>query len=343
MVDDVWKNLFAHIVALKMPVTQFNPDAPLVADAVNGRLIPPVPGLRYFVLAGTKPLTFNVGFFTVSTEPLLKLYTPNDGMITTQSAFTLGDEAFNDPCNNYYEVNLDHLELNDHELARQIIQHIVNQQFHDAAPEEDYPGYSKYVNFKGEGWQIDDLYLIVSKKLPSGAQPAVLDCACGNSVCGEGENVLNCPSDCYTAGYNTFCVMAPGWITLLLLLGFIVLGAHMYHKQRTHKENALLHRSLYIIIAVIIILALLVFIICKEFPLITLLLAIILFALTYFENKWQPKGEARPFRKAVGKHPKGPGLPLPPLQPPKPLPPRENTNELLEETRRLADELKKLR
>ncbi|HLF54748.1 MAG TPA: alpha/beta hydrolase, partial [Candidatus Nanoarchaeia archaeon] len=210
-VGEVWKNLFAQLVAMKIPSTQFNPDSPLIKDAVNGREIPPVPGIRYYVLAGTKPLLFNLGFFTVSTEPLLNLYTPNDGMITTQSAYTLGEEAFNDPCDNYFEVNLDHLELNDHELARLIIQQLINRQFHDADPDKAYPGYSKYVNFKGDGWEVDDIYLIVGKELNEAQRPAVLDCACGNGVCGEGENVINCPTDCFSTGYNSFCIIAPTW------------------------------------------------------------------------------------------------------------------------------------
>ncbi len=308
-VDEVWKNLFAYILKVKMPGSSFNLHSPLLKDAVSGRQIPPVPDLRYFVIAGTKPLEFNLGFFRITTEEVLELFNPNDGMIPTDSAYTIGTQEFNDLCRNYFEVNLDHIQLNDHDLALKIIQRIINQQFHDAADEDvSWPGYSNYVNFKGSDWKVDDLFIIASSTLPQEQRAGVPpSCGCGNGVCGEGEDPFTCPTDCFVSRANTFCVAAPIWIYILLALSILVFIVHVVRKRKTKEEQKNTHAALYILLGIALLLALLMLLICKYIPLWVLLAILVMLGIVTLEGH-------------VGKKQEIAGKPIP-LPKGKPLPP----------------------
>lgn len=302
-VGDVWKNLFAYIAQARIPETAFNLNSPLLKIAVSGIDIPPVPYIRYFVIAGTKPLEFNLGFFTVTTEELVDFFSPNDGMIPVESAYTLATNEFNDPCNNYFEMYLSHIELNDHEIARRIIERIINQQFRDAVgAEEPWPGYSKYVNFKGEGWKEDDLFIIVSSALPDAQQAGVMPgCRCGNAVCGEDESIFTCPSDCFVREVGTFCVVAPFWLYALLCVVFLVFAVHAVKKRQKHG----IHSLLFVMLAASLGIIALIYLICEKVQWWALLVAVLLAVLVFYE------GRMRGFSPSLGK------LPPPPPKPQK--------------------------
>jgi len=298
-VEDVWKSLYGYILKLKAPNAPFNLNAPLLHDAVNGRQIPPVPGIKYFIVAGTKPFEFNLGFFSITTEELLRLFTPNDGMIQVDSAYTLGSEEFNDLCDNYFEVHLDHIELNDHELARRIIERIITQQFRDAAPiTQPMPGYSKYVNFKGQDWMTDDLFLIVGKTLPETERPSALTgCACGNGACGEDESPFICPTDCFISKVRTFCVAAPVWIYLLLALSVLVF---IVHAVRGKKEHGRSHIILYILLGIALLLNLLMLLTCRSLSLLALFATLGIIIFVFLESRLRRhRGEHEPEGRQV--------------------------------------------
>jgi len=298
--DELWKKLFSHVANLKMPLTPFNLNSPLLKDAVNGRLIPTVPGIKYYVLAGTKPFEFNLGFFTITTEQLVKLFQPNDGIITTQSAYTLGDKTFNNLCDNYFEMHLDHLDLGDHELSRRIINRIINQQFRDAfPPEEPLPGFAKYINFRGADWEKDDLFLVVSKQLPEKARLGALpDCNCGNGVCGEGETNLNCPADCFAV--IPFCAAAPNWIYLLLGLTLSIFIIHLFRRKQVKNHRA--HLPLFFLLLLAVLIISLVIYICREVPLESLLATIAIFLMVMIEGLLKPSKTKAPKIKPVLVH-----------------------------------------
>ncbi|MEM2916224.1 MAG: SpoIIE family protein phosphatase [Candidatus Woesearchaeota archaeon] len=225
----VYGRLFAFLLNLRSTAMLFSQNAPMLLTAIEGMQVPRVPGINYYVIAGRQPYKFTLDLFMKNGE-----YEPNDGIITTLSARTVGDEEISDTCNNYFEVPMTHTDLVDAPLPRRIMGRIAAKDLAEAHPDMALIGYNKIVNFNAQC--VTGTYIIAGKRISEAETEAPLLCNCGNGVCGEGENEVNCPSDCAVeVTYFYTCRVAP-WI--LYPAAFILLitsAAYAAQATKRHK------------------------------------------------------------------------------------------------------------
>ncbi len=223
------RNLLDNTVTQQTLARAFNLNSVLIQATIAGKDIPRVPGVEYEVLAGTHPYDFNLGFFQV-TSKLLENYTvKNDGLITVQSAQKVGKSQINNPCQNYFEVNLTHTDLIDNEAGIRVVERLLTTDFGTSTAESPLVGQDKYVRFSVNDCSPDDQYAIIGKPVPPEQRYDPTGCLCGNGWCGEGETAENCPQDCasiYTI--ENLCIETPlvsGVLlaaVLLIVLSFLV-------------------------------------------------------------------------------------------------------------------------
>jgi pimeloyl-ACP methyl ester carboxylesterase len=192
---ELYLNLFRNLINLKSRYNVFNLYGKGAKEVVNGKIIPRVPGIEYYVVAGTRPYDFNLGFFKKTIGGIF--YEPNDGIINVKSAQNVGGEYINNKCENYWEINTTHTELIDNVLSRRIIERIVAKEIIEESLEEEVVmGYNQYFEMSIFNCNPKDKYVIIGKKIERGKLYDPTGCSCGNGVCGIGENRFNCPSDC---------------------------------------------------------------------------------------------------------------------------------------------------
>ncbi len=238
-VVEVYQNLFESLINKEGGVL-FNPNSPAMKHMVKGLITPRVPGIEYRVLAGTEPLGFNLLFFDVTTEKLAKIYEKNDGIITVKSAQHVGEGYINDMCENYWELNVTHTDLIDDPLARRIIGKIISE----GISQEDSAvlGRNRYFDLSVSDCSRDDRYIVIGRKIK---EEGVLDetmCSCGNGYCGEGEDEINCPTDCalfFSEERKKSILM---FIGLALISFFLVYGLLMHKRfNHPHLKKAIEH------------------------------------------------------------------------------------------------------
>ena len=191
-----YKELLDKLVNTESNYNIFNIKSPAMAELVKGRLIPKVPKINYYVVAGTKPYDFNALFFKVSVSDFFRYYGPNDGIVSAKSAQLVGDQIINDKCSNYWEVNVTHTELIDNEQPRKVIERIISKEISEMAELTPIVGYNTYFDVDAKDCTPDDKYIIIGKKIDKNLIQDPSNCLCGNNLCGQGEDEFNCPSDC---------------------------------------------------------------------------------------------------------------------------------------------------
>jgi len=240
---DVYRNFFDNFVNDEEQAL-FNPNTEVMNDLVNGIITPRVPGVDYYVIAGIKSYGFNLLFFKLSTEKLVDVYEKNDGIIMVKSAQRVGDGYINNQCENYWELNLNHTELIDHPLARKVIGKIISEDI--STKNSAILGHNKYFDLSVEDCSAGDSYVIIGKEIK---EEAVLDetgCSCGNGYCGEGENEINCPSDCakfyLSEKKNRFYLLI-----IIILLSFFFCLQFVTHRRFNypHIETLIEHIKTY--------------------------------------------------------------------------------------------------
>ncbi|MFC1728019.1 alpha/beta fold hydrolase [Nanoarchaeota archaeon] len=182
--EQIYGELFDFLLNSRTVHALFNLNSVLLKELVQGRTIDRVPGLDYYVIAGT------------GNYPFTKLLGKNDGTVSTESAQTIGDIIVNDQCKDYWEINVSHTALVDNYESRQIIERIVAKEIAESLSGKALIGYNQYFNLHVTECALGDQYVLIGKLITEEEVSAPAECACGNGVCGVGEDELNCPSDC---------------------------------------------------------------------------------------------------------------------------------------------------
>jgi len=218
-VVEVYRRLFGNLVNSKEHAL-FNPKSKVINDLAKGMITPRVPAIDYKVIAGTKTYEFNLVFFRLTTEKLADIYEKNDGIITVKSAQNIGGEYIDNQCEDYWEVNLTHTELIDDLLARRIIERIIAEDISEK--DTALLGHNKYFDLSVRDNLAGDMYVIIGKKIIEEEVVDETGCKCGNGFCGEGENEINCPSDCarFLSGEKRNWLFALTIILAVSVIGF---------------------------------------------------------------------------------------------------------------------------
>ncbi|HLC65763.1 MAG TPA: right-handed parallel beta-helix repeat-containing protein [Candidatus Nanoarchaeia archaeon] len=180
----------------------------VVRQLLVGKNIPKVPGVEYYVVAGTRPFRFFEGLID------LRPFGKNDGIVTIESAQYVGGEYVRDLCKNYWEIDESHIDLLDNPASRKIIEKIIAGEIAESF-NQTLIGYNQYAEFSIKSCSPETKFVLLGTEKAGFFDP--LNCNCGNNKCDAGENEVNCPSDC------AFIPSPPHII--LSILPFILLGA----------------------------------------------------------------------------------------------------------------------
>lgn len=234
---ELYQNLFQYYVNYKTEQGIFSPKSPVVQQLVEGLITPRVPGINYYVLAGTKPLQFNLLFFKATTDELLEFFEKNDGLIDVKSAQRIGDAYVSNQCENYWEINVTHTDLIDNEVSRQIIERLIAEELLSNTQQVALLGNNKYFEFSIDDCSPEDRYIVIGKPIPEEEALDVSGCSCGNGYCGIGENVYNCPSDCLRllSKENIFKLRSLFFLLLLIPISIGIL--HYRYAMIRRKEE----------------------------------------------------------------------------------------------------------
>lgn len=226
VVAEAYQYLFSTLVHKSVGVHEiFNINEKFVSDLIKGRIIHRVPAIDYYVIAGTRPYTEGlIAQISKKVSPETKF----DGVVSVKSAQNIGGEYVDDMCKNYWEVNMTHMELVDDYVSRQIIGKIISEEVKKARKAE--LGNNKYYKIKVEECSPDIYYLAIGRNTTT-----VLDatgCSCGDSFCGVGETIYNCPADCA----EFFAMRHTKTLPSIFIFIIILIGLSIYVWKKTTRK-----------------------------------------------------------------------------------------------------------
>ena len=213
---DVYRNLLSNLFNLSSTASPYDSESSIIGDLAEGRSIQPVPGIDYQVIVGTQTIPFTQNLFGDEA---------NDGVLTPESGSTLGTTRYHDACENYYAINITHVDLDDHPTAIRVIQRIINADLAERNPNIPLLGYNQYLRVRVDDCNPSDSYFIVGKEIPEEATFDPLLCECGNKFCNAGETPENCPGDCARISFLTQSCVGILFTAypLILLVGLLLL------------------------------------------------------------------------------------------------------------------------
>ncbi|HLD06256.1 MAG TPA: hypothetical protein VJC16_01845 [Candidatus Nanoarchaeia archaeon] len=201
----------------------FDPESSGVYELIEGKSISQVPGIEYYVIAGTRPYELDLGIRKLSSAGLFEQGEINDGIVSVQSAQAVGDVLINNTCGNYWGINTTHTELLFNPVSRKIIERTVAYEIlKDVKNTADKPllGNLKYVELGAACGDIQ--YLLVGKRVDPNKAPDPTQCSCGNGFCNVDENEYTCPSDCAViVSVESLVAVLPLLLIVLAMLGLI--------------------------------------------------------------------------------------------------------------------------
>ena len=207
----------------------FNINSKLVDNLKDGMIVPRVPGIEYYVIAGTNP--YELG----KISELKEINETHDGIVTIKSAQRIGDSYINDRCSNYWDVYVTHTQLIDDDVSRKLIERIIAKEILTKTGFENIIGHTKYFELKIVNCESNSKYIVIGKKT---AEEFLFDptlCLCGNDVCGEGENELNCPADCLEKPIDKE-IKKVYIIFLIILLIILLIVYYEYKRNKAHPS-----------------------------------------------------------------------------------------------------------
>jgi parallel beta-helix repeat protein len=228
----VYEDLFDFLLNNKVLQGIFNLNSMVLQELIEGRVVERVPGLNYYVIAGTRPFDF-------TRDAGVK----NDGLVAVDSAQTIGNSLVANKCQNYWELDVTHTDILNNYDSRRVVERIVAQEVSELAPTKAVLGYSQYFSLAVDDCSPDDQYLIIGKPITEEETASPGLCACGNNVCGIDENILNCPSDCAViraAKSNLLQFLLHFKILQYLLGAILLIILFIFLVSRRHREAQVL-------------------------------------------------------------------------------------------------------
>jgi len=215
---EVYRAIFENSLALRSDIFYVNSNTvQLLAQGVNSTAT----AANYQVIAGTKSFVFTRDLFT----------SENDGVTTTSSASTIGGAEFKNRCKNYYDLPVTHIELDEHPNVINIIARILNNEIAAQNPQLPLVGYNQYLAVNVD---CEQEYYVVGKKISESATRDPLLCACGNDVCGVGEDDTSCPHDCVKPKE---CDDKKRVINTLLVIGALLLIYDIFRRRGKSRSG----------------------------------------------------------------------------------------------------------
>jgi len=233
---EVYTNVLGYVGSVGTNIRTFSMDYPSIQELIKGKEVERVPGIDYYVIAGTR--SFDTGADLIDVSGKLFGNETNDGIVGVKSAQKVGNEYVNNSCSNYWAINETHTQLLDNPSSRKIIERIVATEILKDYDPTGILGHTKYLKIRIPQCKPGTQYVIAGKKvfLENTAQPA--GCSCGNGYCGEGEDQYNCPSDCANIFREENIRLAlPYVIEFLSILLFLVLTACIYKVYRYRQMS----------------------------------------------------------------------------------------------------------
>src|SRR3989338_2784500 len=191
------KNLLKIFAKSDDKIPLFNPESSGVAELIEGKTTPQVPGVKYYVIAGTMPYEINLGITKISSSDLFKEGQLNDGIVSIESAQSVGDILINNKCANYWEIPVTHTELLFNPVTRGIVENVIASEIlKDVKGVKDKAvlGNLKYVNLLLKTGQTT--YVVIGQRIDPNKNLDITQCSCGNGFCNVGETQESCTSDC---------------------------------------------------------------------------------------------------------------------------------------------------
>ncbi|MBU1704986.1 MAG: alpha/beta hydrolase, partial [Nanoarchaeota archaeon] len=222
----------------------FNLNSKLVKELAVPNIVPRVPGIKYYALAGQKDIALGTGAFAVGTKSIFG--EDADGFVGLSSATNIGGEVNNELCQNFWLIDSNHFGLLDDPAARQTIARIISADMTSQSYSSIF-GYNNYFDFDIASCSSKDTYFIIGKKIPKEAALDLTGCLCGNGVCGEGEDAVNCPVDCVEVGSRLIVISISTLLILILILILLLIGSFVryeYNHLVRHRPNATLEHFL---------------------------------------------------------------------------------------------------
>ena len=294
---EVYDVLFNELINVRSVAKVFDLNSEVIQDLVDGRQFLKIPGVKYYVIAGTLPYEFNLGFFTITTADIFELLGINDGIVTTDSASFVGGDFINDKCNDYFEIKLTHTDLIDGGIPRRIIARIISEDKADIDPEGAYLGYNKYVDLLVDHCNPEEYFIVVGRPISELETPAPMLCSCGNGVCGEDETPDTCPQDCIGLySLASVCMTLPLGILLLLLLLVVLTFVYLIRKRVQKKQVGPVWKTgLWFLILLIAVLLIILWFICRVLPLLNWIILILVAIVLIVDAliPWEPKKEEK--------------------------------------------------
>ncbi len=191
----------------------------------SGKEIPRVRGVEYFAVAGTKPYASLKNMFKE---------VKHDGIVSTESATTIGGKDTDNMCADYWELPMNHSDLVTSMESRRVIENIIGNSVDDARSQK--LGNNAYYNLYIDECSENTYYIVIGKRISEYSTIADT-CSCGDNFCGMDEDRFSCPTDCGFFGSR----LTNGHLFLVLLAGLTLAFATLVAKlKRVMKLNNVL-------------------------------------------------------------------------------------------------------
>jgi len=234
-----YENVFRKLInTVGFAKEVFNINSELFDTLEKGSITPRVPGIAYYVIAGTNPYQFGI------LSKLGDFNEVHDSLVTLKSAQRVGDDYINDRCSNFWDLYVTHKDLIDDNYSRKLLERIVAEEILVETGFDNIIGNTNYYEISINDCNPNIKYVVVGNEI---SKEEVFDpqlCLCGNKVCGDGENELNCPVDC--AEFLSDKKMIGIYIVLLMILLFILYIAIKHIKNIYYKEWPELFKFLFL-------------------------------------------------------------------------------------------------
>jgi pimeloyl-ACP methyl ester carboxylesterase len=265
--------------------TVFNPKSAAAQEMQQPVFIPRVPGIPYYIIAGTNPLAATANLFSE----------PNDGVTTVRGAQRLGDTIVNNTCKDFFPIPLTHPELNDEASARRLIARLITKDIAQENPDAILLGYNQYVRIRANACSPDETYVVIGIRIPEEAAAQPLGCGCGNGICGVGETAENCPTDCgrfYSRANLCFALAVLGYIFLIAIIALTII--HIVFVLAKNQEVPEHHRAKFALLVLAVACFIAELIICKYVPILAYVLLLLALLLHVFERQLRLRPQITP-------------------------------------------------